>query len=319
MPQSQDSPTCTIEGKWGRSGFSDAVARAGRGTGKPTPTPFSPWPKGRKEGRHEDHGARDGAARRVPERALGAGAHRRGARRARGDVLRRAGGRGVPPRVGGDDGARARPPRHRADRPRSHALRRLRGHRGRGARPVGGGHRALGPLREGDRTAGLPVAGRALAGADPHLQHLRGLPLRPQPPRLGDGRLGARGGGGRSLRGPRRLPPPGRRARAEPPRAGHHGDEDLALRSRGGRVGRVLHLRPRPRPGARAVPENPRRSGGPDGHHGGAALALAAPRRGPDRGRPRALRPLLVRGPDPHGQPHGPRRTTPRRPASRSA
>ena len=41
------------------------------------------------------------------------------------------------------------------------------------------------------------------------------------------------------------------------------------------------------------------------GHHGGAALALAPSGGGPGRGRHRALRPLLVRGPDPHGQPRG--------------
>ena len=47
-----------------------------------------------------DHGARDGPARRVSERAVGAGAHRRRAHGTRGDVLRCPGGRGIPARIG---------------------------------------------------------------------------------------------------------------------------------------------------------------------------------------------------------------------------
>ena len=48
------------------------------------------------------------------------------------------------------------PLRHRTHRPGPHALYRLCGLRSRGPRPLRGGHRALGPLRQGDGTAGLP-------------------------------------------------------------------------------------------------------------------------------------------------------------------
>ena len=79
------------------------------------------------------------------------------------------------------------------------------------------------------KATGQPVyqlLGGLSRGPDPHLQHLRGLPLRAQPSRLGHRRLGARRSGRRPLGGPRRLPPPGRRARAQPAGAGHHGDEE---------------------------------------------------------------------------------------------
>ena len=62
---------------------------------------------------------------------------------------------------------------------------------------------------------------------------------------------------------------------------------------------------PRPRSGARAVPEDPYRGRGPHGRHGGAPLAVAAPGRDEDRGRPGAFRSLLVRRSGPHGQPRG--------------
>ena len=81
------------------------------------------------------------------------------------------------------------------------------------------------------------------------------------------------------LRGPRRLPQPRRRARAEPARAGHHGHEDLAVRLRGRGLGRNLHQRGGAQAGARAVPQDPRRGRRPDRHHGRAAHALEPARR----------------------------------------
>ena len=80
---------------------------------------------------------------------------------------------------------------------------------GREPRPLGGRHRALGPARQGLRPADPPAARRRLARPDPHLQHVRRLPLRP--PRAGDGRaagleLERRAGRGRAVRGPRLVP-----------------------------------------------------------------------------------------------------------------
>ena len=247
---------------------------------------------------------------------MGAGAHRRGARGARGNLLRGPGGRGLSPRIGGDDGARAGPIRDRAHRPGPHPVHRFRGHRRRDPGTLRGGHRAVGSVRQGDGAAGLPVAGRTVPGPNPHLQHLRGLPLRSKPSRLGDGRLGAGRRRGGSVRRPRRLPPPGRRAGAQSAGARYLGDEDMAVRPRGGGVRRLLHLRPRSRSGARAVPQDSRCGGRPDGHHGGAAFTVAPPRRGQDRGRSRALRSLLVRGSGPHGQPRGPDRLRRKDPCS---
>ena len=185
---------------------------------------------------------------------------------------------------------------NRAYRPGPHALHRLRGYRRRDPGALRGGYRAVGSLRQGDGTAGLSVAGRAQSGPNPHLQHLRGLSLRSKPSRLGDRRLGARRRRGGPVRRPRRLPPPRRRARAQSAGAGHHGDEDLAVRPRGGGLRRLLHLSPRSRLRARAVPQDSRCGGEPDGHHGGAAFAVAAPCRGQNCGCPRAFRSLLVRG-----------------------
>ena len=117
--------------------------------------------------------------------------------------------------------------------------------RRRGARQLGDRHRPLGPLRALGRPADLSTAGRTQPGAHPHLQHLRRLPLRAGPAEAGGRQLGSAGdGGGRgTVRGPRRLPAPRRRAGAEPARAGHHRHEDLAVRPlrRGER--RPRHLR----------------------------------------------------------------------------
>ena len=76
------------------------------------------------------------------------------------------------------------------------------------------------------------------------------------------------------------LPPPGRRARAQPAGTGHHGNEDLAERPRGGGVRRLLHLAPGYRPGTGAVPQDSSCRRRPDGRDGGAAFAVGGtPRR----------------------------------------
>ena len=88
------------------------------------------------------------------------------------------------------------------------------------------------------------VLGGASRERDPHLQHLRRLPLHPLGRRPEHEELGPRRQIRGAVRGPRRFPAPRRRARAFASRAGHHRHEDLAVRSvcRGER--RAVHLGP---------------------------------------------------------------------------
>ena len=75
------------------------------------------------------------------------------------------------------------------------------------------------------------LLGGASRERDPHLQHLRRLPLHPRRRRAEHEELGPRRQVAGTLRGPRRIPQSRRRARALAARAGHHRHEDLAVRS----------------------------------------------------------------------------------------
>ena len=123
-------------------------------------------------------------------------------------------------------------------------------------------HRALGPVRPGRRPAAAPAARRRVARRDPHVQHLRRLPLRPRPgtsqavDELGPaGRTPAEG----PVRGSRRVPAPRRRARARAcstrasPAMKIWPFDPYAEATR-----RPRHLDRRARTGARAVPQDPR-------------------------------------------------------------
>ena len=100
----------------------------------------------------------------------------------------------------------------------------------------------------------LSAARRSEPRFDPRLQHLRRLSLHPRRAPADERELGSRRRRG-PLRGPRRVPAPRGRARALPPRAGHHGHEDLAVRLlRGGSDGLYISATG-PGQGARAVPK----------------------------------------------------------------
>ncbi len=117
--------------------------------------------------------------------------------------------------------------------------------------------------------------------------------------------VGATGG---PVRGPRGLPAPRRRARAVAAGAGHHGDEDLAVRHRGRAQRRLRHQPGGTEAGAGAVREDPPRRRRPHGHHGRVPLAVEPADGEEARRAPRRVRHLLARGPVPPRQHRRPRR-----------
>ena len=193
----------------------------------------------------EDHRDRNPEDRRVRQRPLGSRPYRWRHHRARRDVLRRRRRRGAHPRHAGRAAAWPRSAAYRGDSPRhgqpaDGAVVDGRGIPGR----LGHRHRAVGPLRQGLRPAGAPDARRALPRQAAHLQHLRRLPLRPLHQHQAGLELEPRRGR-RAVRGSRRLHEPRRRARREPAGERHHGDENLAVRSRRDREPGPFHHAPR--------------------------------------------------------------------------
>ena len=189
---------------------------------------------------------RDDPARRLPQPALGARPHRRGRGRPGRDVLRAAAAveayihEIVGPALLGQDPLR--------DRPASpHALDGYSATAATGAemRGISAIDIALWDLF--GKATGLPIyqlLGGPVRDRDPRLQHLRRLPLRPR--RRGCSRPTTGACRGRASAGPYEdldaFLQPGRRAGAEPARAGHHRHEDLAVRPRRRGDGGQLHL-----------------------------------------------------------------------------
>ena len=115
------------------------------------------------------------------------------------------------------------------------------------------------------QASGQPLhraAGRRVARRDPHVQHVRGVPLRPGEQRARSSSTGAcqTVDGRGAVRGPRRVPQPRRRARTRSARRRASPAmkiwpfDPYAEAQR-----RARHLDRRPRSGARAVPQDPRR------------------------------------------------------------
>ena len=153
---------------------------------------------------------------------------------------------------------------------RAARLRRHGSERRRDARRVRRRHRALGSLRPGGRATAAPCARRCVPRLDPHVQHVRGVPLHPRRERPGRHELGPAGCGGRRARtristrsSTARTSSPATSSRRASPAMKIWPFDPYAEASLGHDI---THRRPRSR--ARAVPEDPRRGRPRDRRHG---------------------------------------------------
>ena len=125
------------------------------------------------------------------------------------------------------------------------------------------------------RRSNMPVHRRWAAEPrrDPHLQHLRRLPLHPRARAPGVGQLGL-GARQPALRGPARLPDDAGELAAVAARRRHHGHEDLAVRHRR-RATDGLDIRSARAEAALEPSGRSARQSATDGHHGRVPLAVA--------------------------------------------